>query len=114
MNGYGMQAREHWHRYAPSRFAALEDPEEFFTSLGQEVAAQASDLAAILGRTGSSEQTYWQQVARSMSARRLAEEVVMANLVVVCGSSLAVRSRRWGRRGRGRRRCPGTVRGACR
>jgi hypothetical protein len=83
MNRYGMVAMAHWRRYAPTRLAALDDPEAFFTDLGNQVAAQVSDLAAILGTEGSSEQTYWQQVARMVSARQLAEEVVMGNLVWV-------------------------------
>ena len=36
MNQYGEMARRHWARWLPGRFAAIENPEAFFTGLGEE------------------------------------------------------------------------------
>lgn len=88
MNQYGARARQHWSRYAPARLAALENPTLFFTELGLEIQGQVSDLAyrlehdpaLMLEMTRSSEQTYLQDMARRMTARRIAEEVVMNQL----------------------------------
>lgn len=96
MNQYGRRALEHWRRYAPERVAALESPEAFFTDLGAEIAGQVSELAArlesspalMLEMTRFSEQTYLQDVARRMTARRIAEEVVMNQLAWVHDPSL--------------------------
>ena len=96
MNQYGTQALEHWARYAPDRVAALENPEAFFTDLGAEIAGQVSDLSAklenhpalLLEMTRSSRQDYLQDAARRMTARRIAEEVVMNQLAWVHDPSL--------------------------
>lgn len=85
MNQYGMRLREQWARRAPARLAALEDPEGFFTDLGAQIAAEVSDLAGRLENSPalmvemrrSSGQTYLQDISRRMTARKIAEEVVM-------------------------------------
>jgi hypothetical protein len=38
MNHWGHTAMEHWQTQLPERYAALEDPQEFFTQLGEEAA----------------------------------------------------------------------------
>lgn len=84
MNRYAMIAKEHWERYAPSLVAALPDRTRFFTDLGAEVEAQVSDLTDRLARMtagDSSAESYLEKVARLQTARRTAEEVVMAELV---------------------------------
>lgn len=83
MNKYAVLARTQWQRYAPTRLAALPDPNEFFARLGELVEAQVSELAEIVARTPSSGQTYLQRAAALATARRTAEEVVMAQLVWV-------------------------------
>lgn len=88
MNKYGMRAREHWSRYAPTRLAALPNPEAFFADLGSQAEAEVSDLAAILAGTDPMGETYLQKVARLATARRTAEEVVMAQLVWVADPEL--------------------------
>lgn len=83
MNRYGRTAQQHWQTYAPSAVAALPDPAGFFSDLGAEVEAEVSDLAeriASLTRHCSTG-PYLEKVARLQTARRTAEEVVMAELV---------------------------------
>ncbi|GAB3764853.1 hypothetical protein [Microlunatus parietis] len=102
MNQYGARALEHWRRYAPDRVAELESPEAFFTDLGAEIAGQVSELAArlennpalMLEMTRSSEQTYLHDAARRMTARRIAEEVVMNQLAWVHDPSLPLEQAR--------------------
>lgn len=84
VNRYAATAREHWERYAPSRVAALPDPTAFFNDLGAEVEAQVNDLGASLASMTTqpcSTESYLEKVARLQTARRIAEEVVMAELV---------------------------------
>ena len=45
MNRYGVIAQGHWARWLPRQYAAISDPESFFTALGEEVARQIDDLA---------------------------------------------------------------------
>lgn len=85
MNHYAIRVREHWTQHAPERVAELEDPERFFGDLGAQIAAEVSDLAGRLEQNPalsvemrrSSGQTYLQDASRRMTARRIAEEVVM-------------------------------------
>lgn len=96
MNQYGTRALEHWRRYAPDRVAALESPEAFFTDLGAEIAGEVSDLSArlennpalLLEMRRSSRQDYLREAAVKMTARRIAEEVVMNQLAWVHNPSL--------------------------
>jgi len=81
MNKYGQLATSHWRQHLPARYAALENPAEFFESLGRQVEAEVSDLQAILAGTDPARETYPEKVARLATARRTAEEVVMAQLV---------------------------------
>jgi hypothetical protein len=81
MNHYGVIAQRHWERYAPSPVAGLPDPTAFFTELGLEVQAQVDALMATLAGVDSSQETFLEKVARLQTARRTAEEIVMAELV---------------------------------
>ncbi len=44
VNRYGVIAQRHWARWLPKQYAAISDPESFFTTLGEEVARQIDDL----------------------------------------------------------------------
>ncbi len=96
MNKYGAQAMRHWKTHAPERYRLIEKPTRFFTELGLEAQGQISELARrietnrplLLAKTPSSEQTYLQDVARRMTALRIAEEVVMQQLAWVSDPSL--------------------------
>ena len=43
MNRYGAEAVEHWRAYLPGSYGRLEDPEEFFTELGEQADAEIED-----------------------------------------------------------------------
>src|SRR5664279_879393 len=45
MNVYGQRAMEHWRRWLPARYAAIQDPEAFFSTLGLQAESQVLDLA---------------------------------------------------------------------
>jgi hypothetical protein len=40
VNRYGTEAPEHWPAYLPGSYGRLEDPEEFFTELGEQADAE--------------------------------------------------------------------------
>lgn len=84
MNRYATIARKHWDTHAPSRVAALPDPTGFFSDLGDQIEAQVNDLAERLATMTAGDgpaESYLERVARLQTARRTAEEVVMAELV---------------------------------
>ena len=83
MNRYGQTALDHWRRHRPRVLAAMADPTDHFTRLGEETETRVGELRdQILGarRAGETLECYR---LRSYQARSQAEEVVMAELVWV-------------------------------
>jgi hypothetical protein len=44
MNRYGVLARDHWQTHLPDRYRALEDPQTFFTELGEQIQERVDEL----------------------------------------------------------------------
>ena len=83
MNRYGRIARDHWERWAPSRYAALEDPSAFFTELGEQIEAEVAELATHLAGPDPAGEEYLAKVGRLNAARSQAEERVLRELAYV-------------------------------
>lgn len=81
MNRYGILAREHWTTHAPSRVNQLENPDEFFTELGQQVSERVASPSAILEQEHQPSPNYLDQVGRLTAIRQQAEEVALKDLV---------------------------------
>jgi hypothetical protein len=82
VNRYGVMARQHWARWLPRQYAAISDPEGFFTTLGEEAARQIDDLTdALVGeiRQGDS---YLAHAGRLFAARATAEELILPQRVL--------------------------------
>jgi len=83
MNRYGLMARNHWARWLPSRYAAITNPEKFFTDLGTQVAEQIDQLALQLAGDDQPDEGYLGKAGRLGQARHQAEEIVLADLVLL-------------------------------
>ncbi len=83
MNQYGATARRHWVRWLPERYAAIQDPDSFFSTLGEEVAQQISDLMLELAGDDPSGEDYLVKVGRLNAARNQAEEIVLRERVLL-------------------------------
>lgn len=81
MNRYGTLAREHWTKNAPSKVAQLENPGEFFESLGEQVADRVATLSREIEAQTPAEPDYLAQVGRLTAIRKQAEEIVLTDLV---------------------------------
>jgi hypothetical protein len=81
VNKYGTLALARWQRWMPTRIQTLPNPTAYFSQLGMQIQAEVTDLAWELAGPDLPAETYLEKAARLMTARRLAEEVVMANLV---------------------------------
>lgn len=82
MNRYGAMALTHWRRWTPTRFALIEDPDSFFTRLGQDVADQITSTEESL--LASADLTGLDAMARAgrlTAIRRQAEEIVLTEMV---------------------------------
>ena len=45
MNRYGQMAWDHWRRWRPRMLSGIEDPQTFFSTLGQETELEIDELA---------------------------------------------------------------------
>lgn len=81
MNRYALIAQEHWKKYAPSRYAALEDPEDFFEKLGESAEAEIDLVTDALERQIPSDLPYLERVGQLRAARAQAEEVTLSEMV---------------------------------
>ncbi len=83
MNSYGMQAKAHWRRWLPTRYAGLTDPESFFTKLGKQVETRIGDLMMELAGPSQPEASYLETVGRLNNARARATEIVLRESVLL-------------------------------
>jgi hypothetical protein len=80
MNRYGTQIRDRWIATAPTRYSQLEDPETFFSEMGELTLARVTELADQLAGQPPAEERYLNRVSRMSSAMRQAEEIALAEL----------------------------------
>ena len=81
MNQYGRFAEQSWQMLAPARYAALEDPNHFFSTLGQEAQTRVVWLAEQMQGPDPTGETYWEKVGRLNAIRMQAEEIVRAEML---------------------------------
>lgn len=77
---YAQMSRRRWETLAPKRTAALENPEEFFSLMGEQIeTAIASTYPSLLQQSRPSSQ-YLTEVGRQSAARKQAEEYALAQM----------------------------------
>ena len=82
MNRYSAMARSHWARWLPQRYAAIEDPDSFFSAIGQEAARQIDELAAELAGDDQPGEGYLVKAGRLTAARSQAEEIILPQQIL--------------------------------
>ena len=83
MNDYGRRAMVHWRRWLPARYAAIQDPEVFFSMLGRQAESQVLDLAEQLEGPDLPGEGYLEKVGRLNMARMQAEELVLREVILL-------------------------------
>jgi hypothetical protein len=82
MNRYGQMARSHWATWLPEAYAAIREPDSFFSAIGEEAARQVDELASELAGPGQPGETYLQRAGRLTAARSQAEEVILPQMIL--------------------------------
>lgn len=77
MNQYGDMAMKHWRDWLPERFEQIDNPQEFFSTLGQQLAEQIEELADHLAGPDLPGESYLDKVGRLNVARKQAEEKIL-------------------------------------
>ena len=83
MNRYGVMARAHWARWLPQQYAAISDPDSFFSTLGQETEQHIDDLAAELAGDDQPGEDYVAKAGRLTAARSQAEEIILPQQILL-------------------------------
>lgn len=81
MNAYGELARDLWRAADEQRFLALPHREEFFTTLGDDVAARVAELVSLFAGDAPSGETRRCRDVRLRRALKQAEEVAYQELI---------------------------------
>jgi hypothetical protein len=81
MNRYGATAQKYFRDFLPDRYSQIEDPEEFFQDLGQQIQDQITDLTPELAGEDPKGEGFLEKVGRLKAAEKLAAERVMAEMV---------------------------------
>jgi hypothetical protein len=76
-------AQEHWARWRPARYAAIEDPGSFFSDLGTRTQKRIGRLAAELAGDDLPGEGYLGKAGRLGEARHRAEQIVVAEEVLL-------------------------------
>lgn len=79
MNHYGALALRHWTLTRPAELATIEDPQRFFTELGEQVAAEIDRRSQVL--EGPLGEDYLANLGMLNEARATAESDVLRELV---------------------------------
>lgn len=83
MNQYGEMARRHWARWLPDRYAAIGNPEDFFTSLGNQAEDKITTLAWDLAGDDPPGEEYLAKAGRLGEARHRAEQIVLTEMILL-------------------------------
>lgn len=80
MNRYGTMLKDQWTQADPEMVASLEDPETYFSQLGEQAAERVADLSLNLVGPDKPGEEYLEKVGRLNMARLQAEEIVLSEL----------------------------------
>jgi len=83
VNQYAQMARRHWARWLPGRYAAIENPQTFFTGLGDEAEQKITALAWELARDDPPGEGYLAKAGRLGEARHRAEQIVLTEMILL-------------------------------
>jgi hypothetical protein len=82
MNRYGEMARSHWQAWLPQRYAAISDPDSFFSAIGEEAQSQIDELTGQLAGPGQPGESYLERAGKLTAARSQAEEIILPQTVL--------------------------------
>lgn len=80
MNEFGRYAENAWRLMAPDRYAALTDPNHFFSMMGKEAESRMRMVWEQLQGPDPVGETYLEKVGRLNATRMQAEEIVREDL----------------------------------
>lgn len=83
MNRYGDIASRHWEQWLPKRYRELENPTQFFTNLGEEIATRVHELSEALAGDDPPGEQYLAKLGRLNMTRANAESQALRELALL-------------------------------
>ncbi|WP_181019990.1 TnpV protein [Nonomuraea typhae] len=83
VNQYGAQALKHWQEYLPQRFAEINNPEMFFTELGEQAEEEILTRAETFAGDDPPGESYLEKAGRLREARLRAESEVVREMILL-------------------------------
>jgi len=77
MNRYGTQAMEHWKTHLSERYSQIEDPDKYFSNLGEEIEEEIENLSLDITGDDPPNENYLTKLGRLNEARLTAETTVL-------------------------------------
>ena len=81
MNTYGKFAQEAWKTTAPSEYALIPDPDQWFEQLGEEASIRVEDLTTALAGPDPVGESFLEKWGRLSASKMQAEEIVRAEML---------------------------------
>lgn len=83
MNPYGAIAAKHWKEWLPDRYNRIQDPDSFFSKLGEEIQVRVQELSRALAGDDPPGETYMQKLGRLNMAHQNAESQVLRGMALL-------------------------------
>src|SRR5262249_1043899 len=76
-------AQQHWQRWLPQRYRQIEDPNSFFSTLGDQVSTRIADLTLDLAGQDPPGETFMDKLGRLNNAKQRAREMGLPEMVLL-------------------------------
>ena len=83
MNKYGKRAADQWKALNPASYEEIENPKEFFSTLGNQIESRVQELETVIAGPDSPGEGYLEKVGRLNMARLQAEEIALQEMIPV-------------------------------
>lgn len=83
MNHYGQIALDHWAKWLPAQFAAIQNKESFFSDLGTRAELRIDEMTLAFAGNDPPAETYLAKVGRLGEARHRAEQIVLSEMILL-------------------------------
>jgi hypothetical protein len=81
MSKYGTMARRHWQQHLPSQHQQIEDPEVFFTTLGEQIQTAVEQRTDLIAGEDPPGETFLDKLGRLNEAKLSAEGEVLREML---------------------------------
>ena len=83
MNAYGEKARKHWEKWLPKRYSQINDPDSYFSMLGEEMSERINELSQAMAGSDRPGEGFLAKLGRLNMARFDAESQVLREMALL-------------------------------